>query len=299
MESVLNQSAHLMGNYHKYYTFHSAQCRIDLLDGRNFFRQLWEAQGSKPHFNFLDIGCNEGDLTIALYNVIRRDLPSDVEVKLFGIDIDPALIDLAKGKVNEADEARMTFMAVDATNNEHLEAFRSKLGADRMSLVTVFSTTMWIHVNHGDEGLQRFLIDAHSFLHDTGVLLIEPQPGRCYTNAAKRCRKLGIDKPPFLHCVDKTKVHETISKMVKDEVRIGYQDMYCFGQEDWGRALMLFHNFGADWMGNSSTVKEKVVAVPSKDVSEADSINIPNPTSTVSCSESSEVKEIREEGKLL
>lgn len=246
--SVLNQTAHILGNYHKYYTFHSAKCRVELLQGRQFFRALWEAQSSPSTFCFLDIGCNEGDLTLELYEAIKNELPSSVQVRLYGIDIDPVLIELANSKVREQDKEFMTFRTVNAADKAQITQFRDSIAPYKMSLVTVFSTTMWIHINHGDDGLQLFLQEAYQFcLPTTGVMLIEPQPGRCYTNAAKRLRKLGLDKPPFLHCVDKTKVHETITKMMQHE-SIHMKNVYCFGEEDWGRALLLFHNLGESFL---------------------------------------------------
>lgn len=247
-ENVLNQTAHLVGNYHKYYSFHSARCRVELLENRSFFHKLWIAQGSPAVFCYLDIGCNEGDLSLEMYKSIKSELPPDVEVRLYGIDIDSSLIALANQKISQSDKEYITFVAVNAADENDIALFRSIVGTYRMSLVSIFSTTMWIHVNYGDEGLQRFLQNAYSFcLQQTGAMLIEPQPGRCYTNAAKRLRKLGIEKPPYMHCVDKTKVHETITKLMQHE-SVGLQQIHCFGEEDWGRALLLFHNLDKNFL---------------------------------------------------
>jgi hypothetical protein len=44
------------------------------------------------------------------------------------------------------------------------------------------SVTMWIHLNHGDDGLSRFLEVVASYTH---YLLLEPQPWKCYQTAAR------------------------------------------------------------------------------------------------------------------
>lgn len=50
----------------------------------------------------------------------------------------------------------------------------SKLKYDelKISLVTCFSTTMWIHLQNGDDGLKQFL---NFFSERTSRFIIEPQ----------------------------------------------------------------------------------------------------------------------------
>lgn len=50
-------------------------------------------------------------------------------------------------------------------------------GQARFTLVTCFSVLMWIHINHGDDGLKQFL----QYLSDsTDHLLVELQKWKCY-----------------------------------------------------------------------------------------------------------------------
>jgi SAM-dependent methyltransferase len=242
-ENALDQSAHLLGNYHKYYSFHSARSRTDLLSEKaEVFFQIWKQMKSPGSFHILDIGCNEGDLTIAVYQMLREQLPAEVEMKAIGIDLDPHLIDLATSKLTAENQDHIEFYTVNCMIEEDMETWKRTIGDITFALISVFSTTMWIHINHGDDGLRQFFLRLRS-LQDTsiGVLLVEPQPGRCYTNAAKRCRKLGLSIPPYLQTIDKKAVQQTITTIIRDDV--GLRNIYSFGEEDWGRSILLFHDF--------------------------------------------------------
>eukprot|EP00814_Leptocylindrus_danicus_P012806 CAMPEP_0116041246 /NCGR_PEP_ID=MMETSP0321-20121206/24915_1 /TAXON_ID=163516 /ORGANISM="Leptocylindrus danicus var. danicus, Strain B650" /LENGTH=62 /DNA_ID=CAMNT_0003521365 /DNA_START=19 /DNA_END=204 /DNA_ORIENTATION=+ len=46
---------------------------------------------------------------------------------------------------------------------------------------------MWIHVHSGDDGLKAFLRRVCSW---TNVLLVEPQPSKCYRSINVRLRKM-------------------------------------------------------------------------------------------------------------
>ena len=55
------------------------------------------------------------------------------------------------------------------------EIINNECGRMRFNLVTIFSTTMWIHIHAGDDGLAIFLRRACDL---TDMLLIEPQPSK-------------------------------------------------------------------------------------------------------------------------
>lgn len=235
-DEVINQSAHILGNYHKYYTFHPVSSRIDLLKGKNLFLSLWQAMDQPDSFSILDIGCNEGDLSLAIRDLAVSELPSHVTTSVFGVDLDPYLIKLAQEK--SSSNPRASFKRVDFTDSHQIDAFNSEINSNLFHLVTIFSTTMWIHINHGDSGLQTFFLQASGFLKTNGVMLIEPQPGRCYTNAAKRCRKMGLEMPLYLYSIDKVQINSTIIEMMK---KVGLDKNICLGEEEWGRPLIVFH----------------------------------------------------------
>jgi SAM-dependent methyltransferase len=249
LPDYLNQSAHLLGNYHKYYTFHSVQSRNDLLQNKSLFLELWNANGKPDQFNYLDIGCNEGDLSLAVADLIKSELPEHVKCVVIGVDLDHSLIQLANNKFSERNGSGMistspTFFGVDFMKDDEINIFRQSLASlhqiSHFHLVSIFSTTMWVHINGGDVGLLAFLQSAKSFLADDGVLLIEPQPTKCYRSAGKRCRKLGLPIPPFLNQVDKANVNHTLTKMMKDTVALRHESY--LGTEDWGRPMRLFYN---------------------------------------------------------
>jgi len=55
-------------------------------------------------------------------------------------------------------------------------------------LTTIFSTTMWIHIHSGDDGLHAFLTRACNYTQK--YIIIEPQPSNCYRKANVRLRKM-------------------------------------------------------------------------------------------------------------
>jgi len=275
MESVLNISAHKYGNYHKYYTFHPSLTRseIFLKYSKNLFYILWKNQNCPEQFVILDIGCNEGNLSVEILNQARLQIPSYVSCILLGIDIDKNLIDLANNKycyhyhhnhdnsqhnkeidTISGDENNnnnnnnntfiyfyaLDFMNIQLTNEYFIQFFhmihkRHNSNDDthtyqqqqqeqelceshlyhlnqhensqythndnnnnnyynKFNLISLFSITMWIHLNHGDDGLISCLNRSVSLLHTNGSLIIEPQLWKCYKNNNKRCRKLGIER---------------------------------------------------------------------------------------------------------
>jgi hypothetical protein len=132
----------------------------------------------------------------------KSQLPPHVQCCLLGIDIDSSLIDLAKEKFRDdpVQFQHLDFMDVSATK-EFMQNYYSTLSTRYagqfagFNVVCLFSVTMWIHLNHGDDGLLSFLERSAELLRPEGSLVVEPQPWKCYKSADKRCRKLGITRP--------------------------------------------------------------------------------------------------------
>lgn len=248
----INHTANVYGNYHQYYTFHSVESRMNILKKKlevnskideqisnSFFDsfsplQYWKSIGSPPIISLLDLGCNEGTLSLSLRDFFVASLPSDVKVILVGLDIDPHLINLAKETVKtrsekrisegkEGEESYIFFDCVNIMENDQLILFLDKLklkfsqflpssfSTEETSkvddcprsilqkkllelkiffhFISVFSTTMWLHINYGQVKLLNFLkILSVYFLNESGVLLLEPQPKKCYKTAIKRLK---------------------------------------------------------------------------------------------------------------
>ncbi len=156
-------------------------------------------------------------------------LKSGKEGRILGIDVDPTLICRAKERF-ESD--RVTFKTSDVA--------REELEGD-FDLITCFSVTMWIHLNHGDEGLENFIRKVAA---SARYVLLEPQPWKCYQTAARRMRKL--KKPEFASMTDgsirfKDKELEPFLMRLCEEN--GLEQIDTFGQtENWKRKLILFKN---------------------------------------------------------
>lgn len=164
---VIDGNGHKFGNFHSYYTFHEDQSRTKLIP-ENFFLSLWRLQGEPETFSILDVGCNEGNLTIELYHKAVSELPSHVCCLVLGIDMDDILIDRAIKKAESIDN--VSFCTVNIMNEEErtgvwlVRDFCKKNELKGFSFISLFSITMWIHLNHGDIGLEKFLSTGANLL---------------------------------------------------------------------------------------------------------------------------------------
>jgi len=102
------------------------------------------------------------------------------------------------------------------------------------TLISCFATTMWIHLNAGDDGLQRFLKLASSKCR---YLLIEPQPYHCYRRAWKRCRKLGLSLPFKTKDIKITRPEVFILEFLSNECSMNL--VKNFGTTSWDRSIFL------------------------------------------------------------
>lgn len=272
MEDILNISAHKYGNYHKYYEFHPAATRTSVLDrsGESIFYNMWKAQKEPATFRLLDVGCNEGDLSMDLYHLVVKQLPSSVKVTLLGIDIDSSLIDLANKKyTSESSDGSIVFKSLNCMETSEVDSYFKEYfaGSDSagFSFIAYFSITMWIHLNHNDSGLIRFLTLGAQLLTPLGTLLVEPQPWKCYKAAVKRSRKLGLAKPLYYDDIQLKDIDSEVVKILmdsKDSESHGMKSYQSLGKEVWGRSLLLFHrseyvNLQLDSSADSRTEKEK------------------------------------------
>lgn len=153
---------------------------------------------------------------------------SKVSVKCLGLDLDPVLIGRANTKFSttaspaplcSSDESKLEHVSTpnncdmkamfkacnlnsESEHNTACTSFRNeKVGQAEIKggqnnepqplfhLTTIFSTTMWIHLHGGDDGLREFIERACGWTKQ--FLLVEPQPSVCYRKANKRLRKMG------------------------------------------------------------------------------------------------------------
>ncbi|XP_071791785.1 pre-miRNA 5'-monophosphate methyltransferase-like isoform X1 [Asterias amurensis] len=284
--STFNSGAAPFGNFINYYTFNPPEKRIDFLP--KDLLQVISGESRKKSVTVLDIGCNAGDLTVAVYEhltkphhdaqdgddasrdhsklsdetalssstcspVTESDLSGSsttsdsTNVHILGCDIDDLLI--TRAYESNIHSENITFKTLDfmcdSARHDVLSRFLATHPdtlAGRFDLVCCFSITMWIHLQNGDEGLQKFLREVSAI---SNFLLIEPQPWKCYTSAVRRVSKLGVENSwRFKELL--------IRNTVVDEIRT-YLEAAChmkltrtLGVTHWDRKLLLFKSNGVD-----------------------------------------------------
>ena len=240
------EAQHVFGNFRQYYAFHPVSSRLDVLpDGA--FRRLWESHGSPSVFSICDIGCNEGELTLGMGVRARAELPPETEIVLLGVDLDPMLIARASSRAAASSTIKASFVAIDVMNESAEAALSAAVagvlapfgGKPKFNLVTLWSITMWIHLNHGESGLSKFLQLGAELT--AGSLLVEPQEKKSYRTAAKRLRKLGLAAHP--HHIE-NKVLDSIEEHVVGQLRPLFgpsgQEWKLGADLSWGRAIVIF-----------------------------------------------------------
>lgn len=179
-----NPGAVLHGNFINYYQFNGKDERLRAFpEMENYWKQC---SCNDNKYYALDIGCNSGELTQDLTYYLKNKLPNS-EVFVLGVDIDPKLIERA---ATANTNANVCFEFVDIMNDcSKVEHYLAKHKISKFNAVFCFSITMWIHLNHGDNGLHEFL--RKSVGYSKSVFIIEPQPWFCYKTARDRLRKSG------------------------------------------------------------------------------------------------------------
>jgi Bicoid-interacting protein 3 (Bin3) len=192
-EICIDDLGHRHGNFHNYYKFHPPSDRMScmtlILDyirdtcSRKLVCLDTKCRDSKTSvFHFCDLGCNEGDLTIQLATSLQENLQQTID--FLGLDIDEALIERAGEKWKNSPEISGQFKTANlCTDLEEMLEDRS------IDLISLLSTTMWIHTQAGDSGLENLLKQLCK--KSRRFLMIEPQPSKCYRNAMIRLRRLG------------------------------------------------------------------------------------------------------------
>lgn len=181
----------IYGNYNRYYGYRHAEkdtedVRLKAFDG---FKELFDGK------NVLDIGCNDGSVTIA----IADKFPVH---RITGIDIDRNLIDAAQRRLAVELQDNAVNNNNDKTNDE-IEANNIKrsiqtqvkfkhcnyvLKSDDLldyeeqqyDTIMLLSVTKWMHLNFGDDGLKRAFKRIFRQLKDNGVLILEAQNWKSY-----------------------------------------------------------------------------------------------------------------------
>lgn len=172
------------GNFINYYDFNSATDRLNLLPLNS---EIWTSKtADNGSYVVLDIGCNAGNITQLLYPFLRDQIGKDIFI--LGIDIDNILIDRASQ--NNKFPENITYVSCDITKEdsvaEIIPEYLKQFSKTKFDAVFCLSITMWIHLNNGDDGLKSFLNTVSTL---ASLLVIEPQPWKCYQNAVRRMKR--------------------------------------------------------------------------------------------------------------
>ncbi|XP_076270262.1 putative RNA methyltransferase CG11342 [Rhynchophorus ferrugineus] len=226
-----NPGAVRFGNFINYYQFHPPDKRVVLLP-----EDIWPVYSTRAgkNYNILDVGCNAGDLTVAIYSFFKNTI-NIKNCKVLGFDIDPTLIQRAVEKYNSSD---VTFKCIDIMNDDHfgeIERYLSELNCNKFDVVFCFSISMWIHLNHGDDGLKLFLSKVSKL---TDFLVIEPQPWKCYRTAIKRLKQSNCEFPKFKELKIRQNIEDYIENFIVNECRL--LKVAESVRTDWGRKILFF-----------------------------------------------------------
>lgn len=252
-ETSALDKGHRIGNFHKYYEFNPPSNRLDVLkqsglleyiiatlrssasvlDDKdvNTTRNMHLAPTQSKKLAYCDLGCNEGNLTLTISRELGRAcIGNGTSVHSLGLDVDKELIRRATEKserflVQEEYPQLEKEYIMDATfqvcnlidEDDHLATsreFLKTIGRDHFDLISIFSTTMWIHIQAGDDGLISFLRRVCSL---TKLILIEPQPSKCYGRVNARLRKM--NRPEEDISVERLKLRNNIEDEIEKILR--------------------------------------------------------------------------------
>jgi 7SK snRNA methylphosphate capping enzyme len=159
----------------------------------------------------LDVGCNEGVVTLAL--AARHGARSMV-----GVDVDARLVSRACARLRDARRAAAARAAAASAPGAPPGERRAARAAARalaatwfvagdilsargdpgsVDTLTALSVVKWIHLHGGDGGLRAFFARVRELLAPGGLFVLEPQPWSSYRAAAAKVRRGGAAAAAF------------------------------------------------------------------------------------------------------
>ncbi|XP_055547091.1 probable RNA methyltransferase CG11342 isoform X2 [Wyeomyia smithii] len=139
----------------------------------------------------LDIGCNSGKLTEAVLTTVRNALPEKC-CSMLGVDIDDRLIEQANQEYQSVGlsfaQADMFAVAKGEAPGNPVDAALLQEGAKQFEIIFCFSILMYVHLNHGEEGLKSVL---DYVCRRAKLLVLELQSWSKYRDHVRRMRREG------------------------------------------------------------------------------------------------------------
>lgn len=239
-EAKYDSGASKFGNFINYYQFNPPDNRLSLLPSN-----IWKVHRDKDLICF-DIGCNVGDLTRALHNHISQEIAVTCEASgereripkcnILAIDLDENLINIARDLTRNDNITYECANILDKSSEHIVKQYLNKHNRTHFDITFVFSVTMWIHLNHGDSGLRRFLLNVTKL---TDVLVIEPQPWRCYLRAVQRMRRANKETfSEYSNLKMRGKIENDIQAIMTSECN--FKKIYESERTSWNRAITFY-----------------------------------------------------------
>ncbi|CAD7697004.1 unnamed protein product [Ostreobium quekettii] len=185
------RAAFPFGNYHNYYQYRVGEA-FDEDPRLQALRQEW-FKGR----DCIDIGCNEGVITIALAYRFQTG-------SMHGIDIDNFLVTKAirnllnlrqhiskrlrdrdyQGERKALERGAVALRNVSFATDDWLE--NSAGGEGLFDTVLCLSVTKWVHLHNGDKGVEMLFRKAWMALRPGGHFILEPQDLKSYRQAKRK-----------------------------------------------------------------------------------------------------------------
>ncbi|GAB6028341.1 methylphosphate capping enzyme [Chamberlinius hualienensis] len=224
--------AAIHGNFINYYSFNPPRERLQLIP-TNLLESLFP-NPTGPVL-CLDVGCNSGNLTEALQDHFTQTNKT-FDLKTLAFDLDPILIERAKEKSTHQSITYRCFNIMNDTSEYCIDEYLVKFNRKQFDVGFCFAVTMWIHLNEGDEGLRNFLFKITSMVQ---YLIIEPQPWKCYSSAARRTRRLKQEElEKFQSLKIRSNVVDYIDEVLTTELSMTRQEFP--GKTHWDRLIVLY-----------------------------------------------------------
>ena len=154
---------------------------------------------------------------------------------MLAVDMDPSLITRA---IENYGCHNITFKSIDVMNeksrHELFENYLKSQNTDKFDIAFCFSITMWIHINHGDEGLMEFLAVICSI---SDMIVLEPQPWECYRRAARRLKQSNEIFPRYKDLHLRNDVESAIINKI---LKCGFHYVKETKANNWKRKLYIF-----------------------------------------------------------
>lgn len=176
------------------------------------------------------------ELTTGLYSHLTSVYEHKPEFYILGIDLDDVLI--TRSKESNMYPNHVTFQKLNIMEENaitQLQTYLQMYNRNEFDIISCFSTTMWIHLNHGDGGLENFLRSVSAI---SKYLILEPQEWKCYRAAVRRMTRLNHE----VFAIKKLKIKDIrqfLTAFLDNQCNMSLQT--CFGETSWGRKLFLFN----------------------------------------------------------